>query len=34
MSGATSWGTITSGNKLAAGSTIDIKAGSAFTGKR
>src|SRR5260221_13065830 len=34
MSGATSWGTSTSTSKVAAGSTIDIKAGSTFTGKR
>ena len=34
MSGATAWGSVTSGNKVAAGSTIDIKAGSTFTGKR
>jgi len=34
MSGTTSWGAINSGNKVPAGSTIDIKAGSVFTGKR
>lgn len=34
MSGASSWGAVTSGNKVAAGSVIDVKAGSTFTGKR
>jgi hypothetical protein len=34
MSGATSWGSINSGSKVPAGSTIDIKAGSVFAGKR
>src|SRR4051794_3243724 len=34
MSGATAWGSVTSGNKVPAGSSIDIKAGSIFTGKR
>ncbi len=34
MSGSTSWGSVTSTSKVAAGSTIDIKAGATFTGKR
>jgi hypothetical protein len=34
MSGASSWGAVTSGNKVAAGTMIEVKAGSTFTGKR
>jgi hypothetical protein len=34
MSGASSWGAISSGNKVPAATTIEIKAGSTFTGKR
>ena len=34
MTGASAWGSFTSGNKIPAGSVIEIKAGAAFTGKR
>ena len=34
MTGASSWGAITSGNKVPAGSIIEIKAGATFVGKR
>ena len=34
MTGASSWGSFTSGNKVPAGSVIEIKAGATFTGKR
>jgi hypothetical protein len=34
MSGASAWGSFTSGNKVPAGSVIEIKAGATFTGKR
>ena len=34
MTGASSWGSIGSGNKVPAGSVVEIKAGATFTGKR
>lgn len=34
MTGASSWGSFSSGNKVPAGTVIEIKAGSTFSGKR
>lgn len=34
MTGASAWGAISAGNKVPAGSVIEIKAGATFTGKR